>query len=82
MRKDDEAPAPADGEDKPPTKLKITFNGTAEQLEELMGMLEKLRLPDDETPPLPKIRALRARPLRRGRTSATCAPRFKRRTRK
>lgn len=39
-------------DDKPaaPTRLTIRFNGTAEQLENLLTMLEKLRLPDDEAP--------------------------------
>ena len=47
MRETDEPPVPADGgKDSPPTRMKITFNGTAEELENLMAMIEKLRLPD------------------------------------
>lgn len=34
-----------------PVQLKIVFNGTAEELQNLMAMLEKLRLPGAEAPP-------------------------------
>jgi hypothetical protein len=69
--RDDDKPSPA-----APTKLK-TFNGTPEQLEELMAMLEELRLPDDEAPPPPSETQSSTRPpdsAARTERACTAAP--------